>query len=137
MQDQALRDQSRSTTTRDGGWIAGASYLALAAMGLLLGFPALIGDLLVRQIAGSMQDAPWAPFGDDADGKTWLSVLIVLVIGVPLVAAAVMISRATRKNQQLPRGDGQRLPRPGLPLGGLVEFCGSFGCWPCLLPLET
>ncbi|MDX3005733.1 hypothetical protein PWY87_28900 [Kribbella solani] len=97
MQDQALRDQSRSTTTRDGGWIAGASYLTLAAMGLLLGFPVLIGDLLVRQIAGSMQDAPWAPFGDDADGKTWLSVLIVLVIGVPLVAAAVMISRATRR----------------------------------------
>ncbi|MFI6680221.1 hypothetical protein [Kribbella sp. NPDC050470] len=81
----------RARRTQIGG------YLAMAVVGGALVFPFLIGELLVRQTAGSALDAPWVPFGADDEGKTQLSVLIVLLIGAPLLLGALMISRAIRR----------------------------------------
>ncbi|GAA1590219.1 hypothetical protein GCM10009804_53040 [Kribbella hippodromi] len=75
----------------------GAGYLALVVVGLLLGYPVVIGDLLVRQVVGRILDAPWAPFGADPEGKTGMSVIIVFVIGLPLVVGAVAIGKAIRR----------------------------------------
>ncbi|MFI7060462.1 hypothetical protein ACIBL3_05735 [Kribbella sp. NPDC050124] len=69
-------------------------YLAIAVIGLALVLPLLIGELLVRQVVGSALDAPWVPFGADAEGKTQLSILVVLFVGVPLLLGALVISRA-------------------------------------------
>lgn len=72
-------------------------YAATAAIGLLLAYPVLFGEMLVRQLAGRALDAPWAPFGTDAEGKTQLSVLVVLFVGAPLLLAAIAIGQAIRR----------------------------------------
>ncbi|WP_433164781.1 hypothetical protein [Kribbella sp. CA-247076] len=86
---------ANETTPRSRRLIGG--YLASAAIGLLLIYPLLMSELLTRQLVGSALGAPWAPFGDDREGKTQLGVLVVLFVVAPLLLGALAISRGVRR----------------------------------------
>ncbi|WP_020391048.1 hypothetical protein [Kribbella catacumbae] len=80
-----------------GKWVALSGLAAMVAVGWLLAYPLLAGELLIRQLIGSATNAPWAPFGADHDGKTQVAAIILIVIGGPLLTAAVAIVRSLRR----------------------------------------
>lgn len=77
--------------------VALAGLAAMVVVGWFFAFPLLVGELLIRQLIGSAVDAPWVPFGVDADGKTQLSAIILVIVGGPLLAVAVVIVRSVRR----------------------------------------
>ncbi|TDD47571.1 hypothetical protein E1263_34290 [Kribbella antibiotica] len=74
-----------------------AGYAGLVAVGFLLGVVMPIISLLFLQLAGLALDAPWAPFGDDPEGKTQIGIYVLVLIGLPLLAGAVLIARSVRR----------------------------------------
>jgi hypothetical protein len=78
-----------------------AGGAATAVVGWFLALPLLMGELLVRQLAGRVLDAPWTPFGADRDGKTQLGVLVVVVVVIPLILLALAIGRAVQRRLEL------------------------------------
>lgn len=86
-----------AVTGKDKRWMTAAGLAAVVVVGWLLAYPLLAGELLIRQLIGSAMNAPWAPFGADDEGKTQLSAIILIVIGGPLLAAAVAIVRSMQR----------------------------------------
>ncbi|GAA0571509.1 hypothetical protein HPO96_32620 [Kribbella sandramycini] len=82
--------------------VVGGGYAAQVLIGALLAWPSIFAELVVRQLVGTALDAPWAPFGDDPEGKLWICLWAVLLFGVPLLLGAIAISRAVRR--RLPAG---------------------------------